>query len=74
MLMADSSWLGMNSKQGKMQRVLADIQTKMRLTTTGDKLQIRQSYIPALHPRIVKPLVDVGAVSLHDCLCQALGI
>jgi replication factor C subunit 1 len=35
----------------------------MRLKVSGDKSEIRQSYIPALFPHIVKPLMDVGAVS-----------
>ena len=34
----------------------------MRLKVSGDKSEIRQSYIPALFPHIVKPLIDVGAV------------
>jgi len=36
----------------------------MRLKVSGDKNEIRQSYIPALFPHIIKPLMDVGAVSL----------
>jgi hypothetical protein len=35
----------------------------MRLKVSGDKPEIRQHYIPALLPRLVKPLIDVGAVS-----------
>lgn len=36
----------------------------MRLKVSGDKPEIRQHYIPALFPKIVKPLIDVGAVSI----------
>jgi replication factor C subunit 1 len=36
----------------------------MRLKVSGDKSEIRQSYLPALFPHIVRPLMDVGAVSL----------
>lgn len=35
----------------------------MRLVTTGDKLQIRQSYIAALYPKLIKPLIEKGSVS-----------
>lgn len=35
----------------------------MRLKVSGDKHEIRQSYIPALFPHLVKPLIDEGAVS-----------
>ena len=43
----------------------------MRLKVSGDKHEIRQSYIPALFPHLVKPLIDEGAVSplptLYTC-------
>ena len=58
-----SRWLGQNSKQNKLSRQLADIQVRMRLKVSGDKLEIRQHYIPALFPHVVKPLIDEGAVS-----------
>ena len=56
-------WLGQNSKQSKLGRQLSDVQIRMRLKVSGDKSEIRQSYIPALFPHIVKPLIDVGVVS-----------
>ena len=34
----------------------------MRLKVSGDKPEIRQYYIPALFPRIVKPLMEAGVV------------
>ena len=55
-------WLGQNSKQNKLSRQLGDVQIRMRLKVSGDKSEIRQSYIPALFPHIVKPLIDVGVV------------
>ncbi|KAJ1308850.1 hypothetical protein OPQ81_004538 [Rhizoctonia solani] len=54
-------WLGQNSKQGKLQRQLGDIQIRMRLKVSGNKAEIRQSYIPALLPRLVRPLIDEGS-------------
>lgn len=57
-----SRFLGQNSKQGKLSRQLGDVQIRMRLKVSGDKSEIRQSYLPALFPHIVKPLMDVGAV------------
>lgn len=56
-------WLGQNSKQNKLGRQLGEVQTRMRLKVSADKNEIRQSYIPALFPHVVQPLVDVGAVS-----------
>ncbi|KAJ6583168.1 hypothetical protein B0H10DRAFT_2097712 [Mycena sp. CBHHK59/15] len=45
----------------KLSRQLGDVQIRMRLKVSGDKSEIRQSYIPALFPHIVRPLIDVGA-------------
>ena len=56
-------WLGQNSRQGKLNRQLTDIQARMRLKVSADKLELRQSYLPSLFPYIVQPLMDQGAVS-----------
>jgi replication factor C subunit 1 len=49
----------------KLNRQLGDIQIRMRLKVSGDKSEIRQVYIPALFPHIVKPLTEDGSVSVH---------
>ena len=56
------SWLGQNSKQGKLNRQLTDIQAKMRLKASADKLELRQSYLPAMFPHLVQPLMERGVV------------
>lgn len=56
-------WLGQNSKGQKLSRQLSETQIRMRLKVSGNKAEIRQSYLPALFPHIVKPLIDDGAVS-----------
>ncbi|TFK53303.1 DNA replication factor C, large subunit [Heliocybe sulcata] len=61
-------WLGQNSRQNKLVRQLNDVQVRMRLKVSGDKSEIRQSYIPALYPVIVKPLMDVGASAVDDVI------
>lgn len=63
----DYRWLGQNSKKNKLARQLADVQVRMRLKVSSDKAEIRQSYVPALFPYIVRPLVDEGAVSGDYC-------
>jgi len=43
----------------------------MCLKVSGDKseiTQIRQSYIPALFPHIVKPLIDVGVSAVSEVI------
>lgn len=55
-------WLGQNSKQGKLQRQLTDIQIRMRLRVSGSRQEIREQYMPMLAGKIVLPLVQKGQV------------
>ncbi|KAF8554964.1 DNA replication factor C, large subunit [Imleria badia] len=66
--MAFPQWLGQNSKQGKLNRQLGEVQAHMRLKVSGDKTEIRQSYLPALFPCIVKPLVDDGSSAVDQVI------
>ncbi|KAF8607490.1 DNA replication factor C, large subunit [Ceratobasidium sp. AG-I] len=68
MSMTFPQWLGQNSKQGKLQRQLGDVQIRMRLKVSGDKNEIRQSYIPALFPRMIQPILDKGNESIPDVI------
>jgi replication factor C subunit 1 len=64
-------WLGRNSKQNKLSRALGDVQIRMRLKVSGDKSEIRLSYLPAMFPLIVKPLMEEGSVrSLLFCFAN----
>lgn len=65
-------WLGQNSKQGKLARQLGDIQVRMRLAVSGDKTEIRRSYVPFLVPHLVMPLAD-GTVRVYFILAMARG-
>ncbi|KAF9449482.1 DNA replication factor C, large subunit [Macrolepiota fuliginosa MF-IS2] len=66
--MAFPQWLGQNSKQNKLARQLVDVQVRMRLKVSGDKTEIRQSYIPSLFPYIVTPLIDIGVGAVDDVI------
>ncbi|KAH9843593.1 DNA replication factor C large subunit [Rhodofomes roseus] len=66
--MSFPQWLGQNSKQNKLTRQLTEVQARMRLHVSGDKAEIRQSYIPAMFPYIVKPLVDEGASAVDEVI------
>ncbi|KAL5512207.1 hypothetical protein ACEPAG_3492 [Sanghuangporus baumii] len=66
--MSFPQWLGQNSKQNKLKRQLGDVQIRMRLKVSGDKPEIRQQYIPALFPRIVKPLIDAGVSAVDEVI------
>ncbi|KAF5363955.1 hypothetical protein D9756_001043 [Leucocoprinus leucothites] len=61
-------WLGQNSKQNKLARQLGDVQVRMRLRVSGDKAEIRQSYVPSLFPFIVSPLVDTGVSAVDEVI------
>ncbi|KAJ7094053.1 replication factor RFC1 C terminal domain-containing protein [Mycena belliarum] len=61
-------WLGQNSKQTKLTRQLGDIQIRMRLRVSGDRAEMRQTYIPALFPHIVQPLMVVGASAVQEVI------
>ena len=58
-----SRWLGQNSKQNKLGRALGDVQIRMRLKVSSDRSEVRLSYIPAMFPLVVKPLMEMGSVS-----------
>ncbi|KAE9411148.1 DNA replication factor C, large subunit [Gymnopus androsaceus JB14] len=66
--MSFPKWLGQNSSQNKLNRQLNEVQVRMRLKVSGDKNEIRQSYIPALYPYIVLPLVEQGASAVDDII------
>jgi len=64
------SWLGNNSKQGKLQRQLNDVQIRMRLKVSGDRNEIRQSYVPAVFSHIVTPLIGKGIDEVEDVISR----
>lgn len=63
-----TSWLGKNSNQGKLTRLVKDIQGHMRLRTSADRHEIRQQYIPVLWQNLVKKLLVEGKESVPDII------
>lgn len=61
-------WLGNNSKENKLRRQLTDVQIKMRLQTSGSKVEVRLGYLPALHQALVRPLVKDGSSAIRDVI------
>ena len=55
-----SSWLGQNSKQGKLYRFVREMHSHMCLRTSGDASEVRQQYMPVLWDRMVRPLTTAG--------------
>ncbi|KAH8105438.1 DNA replication factor C large subunit [Cristinia sonorae] len=62
------AWLGQNSKHNKLNRQLVDIHARMRLNISGDRMDIRQSYIPALTPHIVGQLMENGSSAIEGVI------
>ncbi|KAL4910116.1 hypothetical protein BDW74DRAFT_144468 [Aspergillus multicolor] len=65
---AFTSWLGQNSKQGKLSRYVKEIQGRMRLRASGDRHEVRQQYIPLLWDRLVNRLMVDGKDGVEDVI------
>ena len=63
-----TTWLGMNSKYGKLSRYVRDIHAHMRLKASGDHNEIRQQYLPLLWHQLVKRLSEEGRESVKDVI------
>lgn len=63
-----TSWLGNNSKQGKLSRYVKEIQSHMRLRTSADRHEIRQQYLPAVWNKTVGLMKTKGKESVPDVI------
>ncbi|KAJ6100197.1 hypothetical protein N7467_001732 [Penicillium canescens] len=63
-----TSWLGNNSKHGKMSRYVKEIQGHMRLRTTGNRDEIRQQYMPLLQQKMIRRLMEEGKESVDSVI------
>lgn len=65
---AFTKWLGNNSKTGKLTRFVKEIQSHMRLRSSGDRHEIRQQYLPVLWTRLIKRLEVEGKECVEDVI------
>lgn len=63
-----TSWLGKNSTQGKLARMVKEIQGHMRLRSSGDRHEIRQQYVPVLWQQLVKRLEIEGKEAVPEII------
>ncbi|KAI1428728.1 replication factor RFC1 C terminal domain-containing protein [Xylaria sp. FL1777] len=63
-----TSWLGNNSKYGKLGRYIREIHSHMRLKASGDHNEIRQQYLPILWTQLIKRLADEGKDSVEEVI------
>ncbi|KAI6781846.1 Replication factor C subunit-like protein [Emericellopsis cladophorae] len=63
-----TSWLGNNSKTGKLGRFTREIHSHMRLKSSGDHNEIRQEYMPVLWNQLVKKLQLFGSEAIPEAI------
>jgi replication factor C subunit 1 len=63
-----TSWLGNNSKLGKLSRFVKEIQGHMRLRVTADRHEIRQTYLPILFEKLIKRLQQDGKDAVPEII------
>ena len=63
-----ASWLGQNSKAGKLGRYIKEIQGHMRLRTSADRNEIRQQYLPALWDQTIGKMINVGKDAVPEII------
>jgi replication factor C subunit 1 len=65
---AFTTWLGNNSKMGKLTRYVKEIQAHMRLRSSGDRHEIRQQYLPVLWTQLIKRMEDEGKSCVEEVI------
>ncbi|KAK3946435.1 replication factor C subunit 1 [Diplogelasinospora grovesii] len=63
-----TSWLGNNSKLGKLGRFVREIHSHMRLKSSGDHNEIRQQYLPVLWHQLIKRLEMEGKDGVEEVI------
>ncbi|KAK2025998.1 DNA replication factor C, large subunit [Colletotrichum zoysiae] len=63
-----TSWLGNNSKTGKLGRYVRELHSHMRLRSSGDANEIRQQYLPVLWDQTVRRLSTEGKDSVDEII------
>ncbi|KAF4997314.1 hypothetical protein FDECE_12102 [Fusarium decemcellulare] len=63
-----TSWLGNNSKAGKLGRYIREIHSHMRLRSSGDHNEIRQQYLPVLWSQLVNRLQNEGNDAVEEVI------
>jgi replication factor C subunit 1 len=63
-----TAWLGKNSNQQKLTRMVKEIQAHMRLRSSGDRHEVRQQYIPTFWQQLVKKLEQEGKDAVPDII------
>lgn len=52
------SWFGNYSKGGRLMRATVELQTKMRLSASGSRTEVREDYLPHMFTGLSKPMLE----------------
>ncbi|KAI1065008.1 hypothetical protein LB507_000066 [Fusarium sp. FIESC RH6] len=63
-----TSWLGNNSKYGRLGRSIREVHSHMRLRSSGDHNEIRQQYLPILWTQLVDRLQNQGVDGVGEVI------
>lgn len=63
-----TSWLGNNSKTGKLGRFVRELHSHMRLRSSGDANEVRQQYLPVLWDQMIRRLSIEGKESVDEII------
>ena len=63
-----TSWLGNNSKYGKLGRYVREVHSHMRLRSSGDHNEVRQQYLPVLWAQTVQRLAKEGKDAVEEVI------
>ncbi|KAG5764276.1 hypothetical protein H9Q72_007637 [Fusarium xylarioides] len=63
-----TSWLGNNSKYGRLGRSIREVHSHMRLKSSGDHNEIRQQYLPILWTQLVDCLQKQGNEAVPEVI------
>lgn len=56
------SWFGKNSKQGRVDRILQELQKHMRIHISANKIGVGMDYLSVLKSMLTKPLIQKGKI------------
>ncbi|KAK0361534.1 DNA replication factor C complex subunit Rfc1 [Friedmanniomyces endolithicus] len=63
-----TAWLGKNSNQNKLLRMVKEVQGHMRLRVSADRHEIRQTYLPLLYEQLIKRLKVEGKDAVPEVI------
>ncbi len=67
-LPAFPSWFGKNSKMGRVDRILQELQKHMRIKISANKIGVGMDYLSVLKQMLSRPLIKKGADGIEEVL------